>query len=328
LITQLKYVIILLAFVETLQAQEIHFSQISNNQILINPSTAGNFDGTLRFGGNYRSQGASLSVPYITYSAWGEFRLEPKSLNHSAIGLGISLFNDKAGDGGLQTTSGYLTASFIKGFNQENTLQASLGFSVGVINRSINFSKLFFDNQWNGTVFDPDVASGEPYSSNSVFSPDFNFGGCVSWAIDEKIFTTFGAALHHINRPKLTFYESESRIENKLVFHGLVQVKISEQLQIVPGFYYSTQQNVNEMLVGSNLLIVQDNLKFITGLWYRFERDVIPHAGIVVNDFIVEFSYDINVSKLHIATNYRGGMEISIIKTISLKQNRTRCYGF
>ncbi len=312
----------------TVKAQEIHFSQITNNQFIINPANSGNFDGTFRLGANYRSQGAAISVPYKTYAAWGDFRWEPTTLHRSAIGLGLSLLNDEAGDGGLQTTSGYLTASFIKGFNQENTFTAALGFSVGLINRSLNISKLLFDNQWNGTVFDANVASGEPFKSNSIFSPDFNFGLSIFWRINENFNTNFGAALHHINRPKLTFYEPENRIENKLVIHGLLKKNINENFEIIPGFYFANQQGVNEVLAGANLLFIQEDIKFITGLWYRFERDIIPHAGIMINDFTAEFSYDINVSRLHLASNYRGGFEISILKTISLNQKRTKCYGF
>jgi len=327
-IKKLRYVFLMLAFIETLQAQEIHFSQISNNQFIINPANAGTCDGTLRIGANYRSQGAAISVPYKTFSAWAETHFEPQNFNRSTIGFGISLLSDEAGDGGLKTTAGYLTASFIKGFNKENTFKASLGFSVGVMNRSIDFSRLVFDNQWNGTVFDPNVASGEPFTDNSIFSPDFNFGGSIFWEVNEDSKFNLGAALHHINRPKLTFYKSENRVEQKLVLHAMAKQNIGENYQLIPGIYFANQQGVNEILAGTNFLIIQNEMKFITGLWYRFERDIIPHAGIMINGFIAEFSYDINVSKLHIASNYRGGIEISIVKTISVNNGRTKCYGF
>jgi len=110
--------------------------------------------------------------------------------------------------------------------------------------------------------------------------------------------------------------------------HAMAKQKIGENYQLIPGIYFANQQGVNEILAGTNFLIIQNEMKFITGLWYRFERDIIPHAGIMINGFIAEFSYDINVSKLHIASNYRGGIEISIVKTISVNNGRTKCYGF
>jgi len=321
-------ILMFVIFLGEINAQEIHFSQFNNNQLLINPAFAGHFDGNIRIGGSYRSQGASISVPYTTYSAWGDVHLEPEKISNSSIGLGLCIYNDNAGEGSLSTTSGYFTASFTKGFNHDNSFRATLGFSIGFINRSINFSKLVFDNQWNGTIFDPDIASHEPYMGNTLFAPDFNFGGIVCWDINEKLHTNAGVAMHHINKPNLTFYDAENRLEYKLIFHGLVKMRVSDLIQVNPGIYFSNQVDINEVIIGSNLLLIKEDLKLITGLWYRVERDIIPHIGIIYKDFIVEFSYDINVSKLHIASNYRGGLEISIVKTFSTKPNRLGCNEF
>jgi type IX secretion system PorP/SprF family membrane protein len=311
-----------------LSAQEIHFSQITNQQLLINPALTGHFNADFRFGSAYRSQGASLSVPYITYSAWGDYYHDFEKLRNSAIGVGVSAYNDNAGNGGLQTSAAYLSASFIRGFNHDNTFRASLGFSIGFLNRSIDVSKLVFDSQWNGTVFDPGIAIGEPFAGTSLFAPDFNFGGLISWDVNENLFTCFGASLHHINRPNLTFYEAENRLERRLTVHALVKNRVSDIFQVNAGAYYSAQQGVSEVLLGANLLIIRDDMIFLTGLWHRFERDIIPHVGVIVRDFLVEFSYDVNISKLHIASNYRGGFEITLIKTISYRQNRHRCHEF
>ncbi len=325
---QTYLIIVLMVFLGDITAQEIHFSQFANNELLINPAFAGHFYGNIRVGASYRGQGASISVPYTTYSGWGDVHIEPKNINRSSIGLGFCIYNDNAGEGSLQTTSGYFTASFTKGFNHDNSIRAALGFSIGIINRSINFSKLVFDNQWNGTIFDPNIASHEPYTASSIFAPDFNFGGIFCWDINEKFHANAGAAMHHINQPKLTFYDAENRVGFKLVFHGLLKAQINDLLQVNPGIFYSNQVGINEIIIGSNILFVKEDLKLITGLWYRVERDIIPHIGIIYHDFILEFSYDINVSKLHIASNYRGGLEISIIKTFSFKQNRMKCNEF
>jgi len=324
----ISVVIVLLLFIIQLHAQEVHFSQFDNNPLLINPALAGHFEGSLRFGAAYRNQGAAISVPYTTYSAWGDARLEPARLQRSAIGTGVYLYNDNAGEGGLSTTSGTFAASFIRGFNRNNTFKAALGFSVGIINRKINFSKLIFDNQWNGTVFDPNVASGEPFTSSSIFAPDFNFGGVVCWKINEKINTNIGLAMHHINRPKLTFYDAENRLEQKLVAHAQLFLQIDKSFEIHPGVFFATQQGVNEIMAGADFLFHRQQLGLIAGLWYRLERDIIPRVGISYNGLVVQFSYDVNVSRLHLASNYRGGMEITVVKTLSLDANRKGCHEF
>lgn len=320
--------IICLLLMLGVSAQEIHFSQFNNNQLLINPALSGNFDGNLRLGVSYRSQGNAISVPYTTAAASGDVRLEPSKLRKSAIGLGLNLYNDKAGEGSLNTTSGYFTASFIRGFNRDNSFRAALGFSVGIINRSIDFSKLVFDNQWNGTIFDPNVASQEPYTESSLFAPDFNLGGMVCWDIRENLKINTGLAMHHINRPLLTFYESENRLERRLIFHALLRAQISQGFEIDPGLYISAQAGASEIVVGSDFLIIKDDLILMAGLWYRHERDIIPMVGLVYNGFKFGFSYDVNISKLHIASNYRGGLEVSLVKILSLDTNKMSCFDF
>jgi hypothetical protein len=71
----------------------------------------------------------------------------------------------------------------------------------------------------------PEVAIGEPFAGNSHFAPDFNFGGLISWEINPDLHSSFGAALHHINRPNLSFYEAENRIIKRFNAHVLVKIE-------------------------------------------------------------------------------------------------------
>lgn len=309
-------------------AQEIHFSQIRNNPVFINPANTGVFNGKARLGASYRSQGRSISVPYITFSGWGDFKMDLDSRNSTALGLGMLLYSDNAGEGSLRTTALYLNGALIKGFNRQNTIRASLGFSIGMINKAVDITKLVFDNQWNGTIFDPNTTNGESLDQNAVLAPVFGIGGLICWDVNEKINSQFGISLGHINKPNLTFYESEYRLQHKLTFHGQAGMRIGEFMLLNPAVYFALKQFSNELLLGANVEFIKDNKKFITGLWYRHERDIIPHIGFYVNEFLLEMSYDINISKLHIASNYRGGFEISIIKQLNLNKKFPGCNAF
>ena len=50
------FVIILISIGVLLQAQDVHFSQIYEAPLAINPSFTGYFDGNHRIAGNYKSQ--------------------------------------------------------------------------------------------------------------------------------------------------------------------------------------------------------------------------------------------------------------------------------
>ena len=62
-------------FPTSAHAQDIHFSQFYASPLTLNPSLTGNFDGLMRFGGNYRNQWASVSVPYSTASVYTDLNM-------------------------------------------------------------------------------------------------------------------------------------------------------------------------------------------------------------------------------------------------------------
>ena len=62
--------VLLLAFIG--QAQDIHWSQFNDNPVFQNPGNTGNFNGDVRFVGNFRDQWRAVSVPYQTLSLSGE----------------------------------------------------------------------------------------------------------------------------------------------------------------------------------------------------------------------------------------------------------------
>ena len=123
-------------------------------------------------------------------------------------------------------------------------------------------------------------------------------------------------------------YDAENRLEQKLVAHAQLFLQIDKSFEIHPGVFFATQQGVNEIMAGADFLFHRQQLGLIAGLWYRLERDIIPRVGISYNGLVVQFSYDVNVSRLHLASNYRGGMEITVVKTLSLDANRKGCHEF
>jgi hypothetical protein len=57
----------------------------------------------------------------------------------------------------------------------------------------------------------------------------------------------------------------------------------------------------------------EDNRKGITfGVLYRWNDAVIPVVQLEVSKLTVSTSYDVNISKLVVASQYRGGLEVTI----------------
>lgn len=324
-------IILSLTFTLTSYTQDIHFSQFNDSPETINPALTGKIpfqkidENILRIGGNFKNQGASITVPYRTYSAFIDGSFSSNKMRRSQIGLGLLLYNDNAGDGSLQNSSAMFNAAFTRGFNRFNTFQATLGFSIGFINRSVNISNLVFDNQWNGVKFDPEISNNENFSSNSIFSVNFNFGGLISYNMNKSLILRLGSSLNHINKPRTSFYDNDNRINQKLIIHANATILTNSIMIIEPSLMYSTQSLASEFIIGSNLYIRNKDVNLILGLWYRFNRDIIPLAGISYQGYKFAVSYDINTSPLSMASNYKGGVEISLIKIFKRKSNGTPC---
>jgi len=312
----MRYVIIILILLFCLsgQSQDIHFTQYYASPYLINPAFSGNSKCRLFAGLNYRSQGKSVSVPYVTQSGFIDGRISLGGMQGSWFGVGATFFNDKAGNGDLKTTSAIVHFAFTKAFDPDQNLTASVGFSGGFVNKSVDFAKLTFDNQWNGTSFDPSISSGENFIENSIYYYDLNAGILVNYKLTNEIHTFIGASLQHINNPKITFYESDYRLDWKYVIHGGAFILIQDNISLEPGFMFASQSKTKEVIFGANGFYGLDDMKVGAGIWVRLSGDIVPVAGIEYKDFRLLFSYDVNVSKLSPASKLKGGFEISLVK--------------
>lgn len=317
-------IFVLLSFIQ-LTAQDIHFSQFTASPLFVNPAFCGFFNDQIRVGLNYRNQGATISIPYKTYGANVDAVIHPAFLNHDSFGIGCVLYNDNAGDGSLQKTSVMAVAAYHKGLNQFNTLKGSLGFAVGLVNRSVNFSKLIFGSQWDGVQFDTSLSSNEHYTTGSFYYLDLNVGILVSWEINSSSIVSGGVSLNHVNKPDETFYSMSNRLGWKWIGHMSGSFRIDEQLLLEPGFIMNDMNKLTELMLGANLHFGKGEVRICSGLWYRVSRDIIPMAGLDYRHFSLLFSDDIAVSEMNKASGLQGGFEVSIQKTFSLPTKKYSC---
>jgi len=322
------YILLIVFFISQGQAQDIHFSQNYNTPLLVNPSTGGLFDGKFRLGANYRNQGRSIAAPFRTFDAYADTRITPEFFKKGWFGLGVIFLNDNAGEGALKRASGTINVSVARSFHPYDRIICIMGFGVGFNNYSIDFNKLTFDNQWDGSSFNPDLPNQENYATSSVFNIDLSFGFIFNHTISKQSEYFLGTSLYHINEPRYTYYESSNRVERKLNVHGTFIQRINEKTEIRPGFQYTYLQSVYELLIGVNTTFMLNDIQLMGGIWYRHERDIIPTVGIGFKDLSIELSYDINISSLRVASYYQGGPEISITKIFKTKQRGIPCSTF
>ncbi len=295
--------------------QDIHYTQMYSTPLYVNPAFTGNHECDFRAGVNYRQQAANYTIPFETYSAWGDTRVQPGFIGRrSWIGLGGNLYYDNAGDGALKKIQGMFLTSFSQGFNSDNSLYGSLGVGIGVTNRSIDATKLIFGDQWNDGDLDFTDGTAESLDASSIFYLDFNFGLSVHHLVNDKWLYEIGVSGSHINQPVESFYGEKNKVGMKLIVSATVQHLLTKRILLKPEAYFVAQQGVQETIVGGNLVFGLTGVKLIGGLWTRIARDIMPTIGMEYDTFVMTFSYDINVSQQRIASEYQGGFEFSLIK--------------
>ena len=143
-------------------AQDIHFSHLNRQPIYQNPANTGLFAGDIRLTGNYKDQWRSVTVPFQTFAVAGDMKWKQKGINFGAL-----LFHDNVGDGFYQTLEFLGSVAKNLKLTSDSSQTLSVGIQVGLNYRKVNMDKFYFDNQFNGLIFDASLPTNEAYQNDS-----------------------------------------------------------------------------------------------------------------------------------------------------------------
>jgi type IX secretion system PorP/SprF family membrane protein len=308
--------------------QDIHFSQLSETPLLMNPAeTALSHDVMAII--NYRDQWKSVtSNPFRTFNFCGDVAmLKKKNGNH--MGVGLNVFSDKAGDGSMGTTTAQLHLSGVLAVNDNNLISA--GIYGGFGQRSLQYNKLYWDNQYIGGVLDPTAPSFEPATFTNRTYADMGAGlawfyghGHATLSSNDQMNFTAGFSVQHINQPIYTFYgNTDKRLPMKIVAHGNGYIGIKNySLVVEPAYLVAIQGGAHEITAGAIVKYwMQEASKYTgrkkpaafgLGAYYRFGDAVNLVCAFETSYYRLGISYDVNLSDLTVASKARGGIEISM----------------
>ena len=298
----------------SLQAQDLHLSQFFETPLLRNPALAGLFEGDIRLQAVYRDQWNSVTKGYRTGSLNGEYKM-PVGNGEDFVTLGAQLFYDRAGSVSFTQTKILPAFNYHKSISSERSTYLSLGVMAGYVQHSIDLSKVTTNSQYEGmglgeNMTDPTygyIDGSVGLSLNSVMNgnPDNNY--------------YIGAAYHHFNRPKNSFYKDKNiELNPKLVFSGGFKLAATEYSYVTIQADHSRQGSFKETIFGAmyGFKIGPDpevpDYAIHFGTFIRWNDALIPVIKLDYNPFSVSFSYDANISKLKPSSHGRGGFEIGI----------------
>lgn len=318
-----KYLITVLVMIVATQymfAQDLHFSQFFEAPLLRNPSLAGIFTGDYRIQGVYRDQWNSFTNAYRTGSFNGEYKM-PVGTGNDFLTVGMQILYDKAGTAGLTTNEIFPAINYHKSLSSEKTTYLSLGFMGGYAEKRIDRSKITTNNQFDGAAYNPSLADGETFSTPAVHYWDGSVGMSfnTTFGTDQQNSLFFGAAYHHLNRPRNSFYQdAHTELDPKYVFSAGVKVGVDDRSYFTLQADHSMQGSARETIAGAlyayKLGEFTDDPKYVLnlGAFLRWKDAVIPVIKIDMLPLSVAISYDVNVSTLETVSQGRGGVELSI----------------
>tara|TARA_R110002072_G_scaffold232309_3_gene389735 strand:+ start:6678 stop:7718 length:1041 start_codon:yes stop_codon:yes gene_type:complete len=322
-------------------AQDVHFSQMEYSPLTLNPALAG-ANSPLQVIVNYRSQWRSVASPYNTIATSIDARLnEKKRMKKGIFAMGMSLYQDQAGDNRLKTNNVNLNLAYHLILDRNNTL--GLGIYTGFGQRTISAGSGTWGSQYNGLSYDPNLASNETFNNASFSFLDagagvvytYNDGSGYMTQNSNRSFNA-GVAFFHVNNPSYSFIENESEklyMRWSVFVNGKIGLANSNGT-LVPGIYFNRQKTSTEFLYGTYYRFtinegskVTGRIKpffFSLGLFHRWNDAVVAKTMLEWSDFSTGFAYDINISRLSSASRARGGFEVFLRYNMSSSSNGSR----
>lgn len=316
-------------------AQDIHFSQFFETPLLRNPSLAGIYTGDIRVQAVYRDQWNSVTNAYRTGSLNAEYKM-PIGKSNDFITTGLEILYDRAGTIGWTTTQLLPVLNYHKSLSNEKNSYLSLGFMGGLVQQYFDRSKMTTNSTYDG------LGDGESLQQARFSFVDGSVGMSYNSSLNENPNNNYfiGAAYHHFNHPKNSFYKNANiQLPSKWVFSTGIRFEVTDYSYLTIQADHSLQSGFSETVAGAmyGLKMGEDpekpNYTVHAGAFMRWNDAVIPVVKIDYNPFSVVFSYDVNISQLKTSSYGRGGFEMSVsyigfLNRYKSTQNSTLCPRF
>jgi type IX secretion system PorP/SprF family membrane protein len=335
-------IFILCAVVKDTYSQDFTFSQFYEQPLMRNPALAGVFSGDLRISVAHRSQWASVTVPFQT-TAFSIEKKNPLGNTGDFATCAMQMSNDMAGDIRLKRMQILPAVNYHKSLSDDKDTYVSLAFMGGLVTNQFDPTQMRLADQWQNGNYNSYNQTQQKVDHTGFNYWDASTGLTFSSSHGDNIRFYLGAAVYHFNKPKVAFNNAniDVYLKERWTLSGGISLQVSDREQFVGFTDYMSQGGYRQLLAGGMFgtdlsQSYEDEYAKVTlyaGAFIRTGDAIIPMFKIDMKNMAVGLSYDVNISKLTVASHSRGGFEITgsykgflKIKTSSL--DKLRCVRF
>ena len=322
---KVKFIALLITYhlllITTLHAQDPTFSQFFSSPLNINPALTANINSDWRVISNYRSQWMGAESPYVTGTISYDTKVfqnkNAYTEENNFLGFGGMFMFDRAMAGVAKATFASLNLSYnIKLSEGALTHRLAAGFGATYGKRSVDYSRLTFEEQYTGFGFNTNLPTGEYALSEMKSFVSVNAGLTYSITSANSNFD-IGAAMYHVNNPKQTFLNDDNqRLAVRKVVHANFETYINDRTILNTAAIYQLQGGAKYLSAGGGVGYYLGDEKgpiINAGLWYWAENGFVPYLGLAIDKFQFGLSYDYTTSKLNEAARKPSSIELSLI---------------
>jgi type IX secretion system PorP/SprF family membrane protein len=323
-----------------LSAQDFTFSQFYETPLLRNPGLAGIFNGDIRVSAAHRSQWGSVTVPFKTTAVSVEEKF-PVGNGNDLLTIAVHMSSDMAGDVKLKRTLILPALNYHKSLSEDKDTYLSLAFMGGMASNQFDPTLMRLADQFQNGSFNSTNATRQKVDRAGYNYWDASTGLSFSSSIgDAKYYV--GTALYHFTKPKVAFNFSNDdvHLDERYIVNAGFNMPVSEANKINVFADYIRQggsrQLLGGLMFGHDIAEYYEDDNAVTvyaGAFIRVKDALIPMVKLDKKHVSLGLSYDVNISKLKVASNWRGGFELTasykgFLRTTSSTLDKVRCIRF
>ncbi len=334
----------LIALASTLNGQDLHFSNYNFAETFFNPAQTGDFLGSYRISAIARDQWSTfIFEPYQTQMISIDSPQAFGFRKQDWIGLGLSVYSDKAGDIGFKSNGFVLSAAYHYALDKKQKQVLTFGAQYGQIQRnSTDPENALFEDDLNGSgTSSPDRALLEQFRDNY---PDLNIGVQYKARHKKNDFFEIGISMHHLLNADFEGLGSQNDVPARLNFYVFHRHVFNKRFELKYGQWASSSgflskrqtfhMNVNIQLLGIYHLAKkkkgrkssekkQKEIDLLFGLGYRVGDAMIFTAGMNYEQWSIGFSFDMTISEASNYNSHNGAYELGLKRIINIYKKPT-----